>query len=81
MSTTRKMLKAENLQLREQLAAAEPETRQGLKRKLALVRVENAALTKENASLRDTNAKLAEDLIAVRKGLEEVKELLKEGAE
>lgn len=52
MKTTRRVLMAANAQLRAQIAACNPESRKGLRSKLAALRNEVARLELENASLR-----------------------------
>ena len=56
MKLTRRYLKAANTQLASQLAACAPESRQGLKRKLAATRAENDALRKQVEALKPASA-------------------------
>jgi len=57
--TTRHSLLAENAALRAQLAAAKPESRQGLRRRIATVTEENKRLALQNESLAEQVKKLA----------------------
>jgi hypothetical protein len=63
MKTTRRVLIAANTQLRSQLDACNPESRKGLKAKLAAAREECAALHKANAALMQRLGKYEPELV------------------